>query len=110
MTQEDLMLSEHDVQTCESCGARIRWTVTAAGKRLPVDADPAADGNTAAYYDGTGRLRSRGLTRERPVLEHAEWLAKPHVATCTNKPPRPSGSRSGARTRQGVRPGHWRPR
>ncbi|TXS35130.1 hypothetical protein [Streptomyces sp. t39] len=103
------MLSEHDVQTCESCGARIRWTVTAAGKPMPVDADPAADGNTAVYADGTGRLRSRGLTRERPVLEHAEWLAKPHFATCTNKPARRS-SRPGARTRQGVRPTPWRPR
>ncbi|MEW2635971.1 hypothetical protein AB0903_31115 [Streptomyces sp. NPDC048389] len=102
-------LSDHDVKLCESCGARIRWTVTAAGKRLPVDADPADDGNTAAYYDGTGRLRSRGLTKERPVLEHHEWLAKPHFATCKNPPARRS-SPPGARTRTGVRPVPWRPR
>lgn len=26
--------------TCSSCGAEIIWTVTAAGKRMPVDAKP----------------------------------------------------------------------
>ena len=99
-------LSNHDVVLCTSCHAPIRWTVTAAGRGLPVDADPAEDGNTAAYYDGTGRLRSRGLSKERPVLEHAEWLAKPHQATCSSPPPRRSSS-SGQRARTGVRPAPW---
>ncbi|TLQ45786.1 hypothetical protein [Streptomyces marianii] len=98
------MPSDHDVTTCDSCGSRIRWTVTAAGKRLAVDADPAEDGNTAVYRDGTGRLRSRGLSSERPTLEHAEWLAKPHVATCAR--PRPPRS-SVPRQRTGVRAPHW---
>lgn len=100
------MPTEHDVARCERCGARIRWTVTATGKALPVDADPADDGNTAVYADGTGRLRSRGLSKERPTLEHAEWLAMPHFATCAVKPlpgaPRPT------RRRTGVRPRPWR--
>lgn len=95
-------LSNHDVVACPSCHAPIRWTVTAAAKQLPVDADPAEDGNTAAYYDGTGRLRSRGLSKERPVLEHAEWLAKPHFASCTTRPARRSSG--GGRARTGVRP------
>lgn len=99
-------LSDHDVVSCARCGARIRWTVTAAGKRLPVDADPAEDGNTAAYYDGTGRLRSRGLSKERPALEHAEWLARPHFPTCTVQPLRRS-TRTAPRTRAGVRPAPW---
>ena len=102
-------LSDHDVAMCESCGARIRWTVTAAQKRLAVDADPADDGNTAVHTDGTGRVRSRGLSKERPTLEHHEWLAKPHFATCKNPPARRS-SRTGARPRSGVRPVPWRPR
>lgn len=100
------MPSDHDVEICDNCCARIRWTVTATGKNLAVDADPAEDGNTAVYRDGTGRLRSRGLSKERPSLEHAEWLAKPHVATCTR--PRPGRSSSGAqRSRTGVRPVRW---
>lgn len=101
------MPTDHDVTTCESCGARIRWTVTAAGKRLAVDADPAADGNTAVHADGTGRVRSRGLSKERPTLEHHEWLAKPHFATCANPPLRRS-ARPTARANSGVRPTPWR--
>ncbi|MFE0270842.1 hypothetical protein ACFWZY_01680 [Streptomyces sp. NPDC058992] len=99
--------SDHDVARCDSCGARIRWTTTALGRSLAVDADPAADGNQAVYRDGAGRLRSRGLSSERPTLEHAEWLAKPHVATC--KRPRPP-RRSGPRQRTGIRPHRWQGR
>jgi len=28
------------MNTCSSCGAEIIWTVTVAGKRMPVDAKP----------------------------------------------------------------------
>ncbi|MEU0991087.1 hypothetical protein ACFQ61_10225 [Streptomyces sp. NPDC056500] len=85
-------LSEHDVARCTVCGARIRWTVTARGKQLAVDADPDDAGNTAVHTDHTGRTRSRGLTRERPVVEHAEWLARPHIAAHPTKPPVPPRS------------------
>ncbi|MEV0963292.1 hypothetical protein AB0J25_12000 [Streptomyces sp. NPDC049910] len=96
--------SDHDVARCDSCGARIRWTTTAAGKALAVDADPDEAGNTAVYRDGAGRLRSRGLSSERPTLEHAEWRARPHVASCTRpRPPR----RSVPRQRTGVRAPRW---
>ncbi|REE62161.1 hypothetical protein BX257_4774 [Streptomyces sp. 3212.3] len=77
------MPSDHDVATCPSCHARIRWTITVNAKRQPINADPDAAGNLAVYRDGTGTLRSRVLTTERPTLEHAEWRAMPHVATCT---------------------------
>jgi hypothetical protein len=30
--------------TCSSCGARIYWAVTAAGKRIPIDVDPTLMG------------------------------------------------------------------
>ncbi|WP_073754258.1 hypothetical protein [Streptomyces sp. CB03234] len=101
-------LSDHDVIPCPTCGARIRWTVTAAGKGLAVNADPDPAGNTAVYADVTGRLRSRGLTKERPTLEHAEWRAVPHIATCTAPRPRTGRSNGGAaRQRAGVRPVRW---
>ncbi|OII63795.1 hypothetical protein BJP40_02635 [Streptomyces sp. CC53] len=95
------MPSDHGVQRCERCGARVRRTATAAGRRLLVDADPAPTGNTAVYTDGTGRLRSRSLTADRPTLEHLEWRAMPHPATC--KAPEPRPRRSGGRRRTGVR-------
>jgi hypothetical protein len=33
------------VSTCRSCGAAITWTVTVAGKRMPVDLEPVPGGN-----------------------------------------------------------------
>lgn len=101
------MPSETDVVRCGLCGERIRWTVTAAGRALAVNATPDTTGNQAVYADGTGRLRSRGLTNERPVPEHAEALYRPHVADCK----RPLGAPTRQRhPRTGVRPQPWRPR
>ncbi|MEU9777731.1 hypothetical protein [Streptomyces sp. NPDC047968] len=103
------MPADHDVTHCPSCLAPIRWTVTAAARRMAVNATPDPAGNVAVHTDGTGRVRSRALTRERPTLEHHEWKAMPHAATCT-APPRRRTGRPGARARQGVRPVPWRQR
>ncbi|WP_051779347.1 hypothetical protein [Streptomyces sp. NRRL S-241] len=100
------MESEHEVTACDSCGERIRWTVTAAGRRQAVNADPNPLGNIAAYRDGVGTLRSRGLTTERPDVETYERRYMPHAATC----PAPRTGRSGRaapRQRSGVRPVRW---
>jgi hypothetical protein len=40
---------EAPVATCRSCGARIRWAVTPAGKRIPLDADPVDGGNVLLH-------------------------------------------------------------
>ncbi|MEV7282854.1 hypothetical protein [Streptomyces sp. NPDC093111] len=98
------MTSSHDVSSCDSCGERIRWTVTATGKRQAVNADPDLNGNLGVYADGTGRLRSRGLSTERPALEHLEWRAMPHAATCTRPRAR---RRTVLRHNSGVRPAPW---
>lgn len=90
-------------QTCATCAHPIRWATTAAGRRQALDAAPNPDGNLAAYTDGTGRLRVRVLTGERPALEHAEWRAMPHAATCTRPQPR----RTIPRQRAGVRASRW---
>jgi hypothetical protein len=101
-------LSDHDVEHCPSCLAPIRWSVTAAGNRLAIEARPdhTGTGNTAAYYDGTGRLRSRGLSKDRPTLEHAEWRAMPHPAKCPTPPPRRNRP-TRSRRRSGVRTPQW---
>ena len=33
------------MNACRSCGAPVTWTVTDAGKRMPVDPEPHPDGN-----------------------------------------------------------------
>jgi hypothetical protein len=49
---------------CQSCNAPIIWTVTAAGKPMPVDRAPGGHGDTAANLKLTvvgGVVRSRVL-------------------------------------------------
>lgn len=87
-----------ELGTCRYCLAEILWTITAKGNRQAVNPTPDAKGNTAVYTDGVGTVRSRGLTAERPTLEHLEWLARPHPATCSAKP-----ARRTRRTTKGVR-------
>jgi hypothetical protein len=65
--------------TCRSCSAPIIWAETDAGKRIPVDADPAPDG-------------SLDLTEFRPGEVHAGFvpedqraglsLHRSHFSTC----------------------------
>jgi hypothetical protein len=87
------MTSAADVERCARCNARIIWTITAKGQRMPVNAEPAKDGNQAIHKDGAGTLKSRALTADRPTLEHAEWQAMPHFVTCAAPPPkRPRGA------------------
>ncbi|WP_259316775.1 hypothetical protein [Kitasatospora xanthocidica] len=59
----------------------MHWTITSAGARLAVDANPSALGSTAVYRDGTGTIRSRRPSAELPLLPY-ERLHLPHAATC----------------------------
>lgn len=85
---------------CSYCRKPILWTVTTAGRPLAVNPDPDPTGNQAVYRDGAGTLKSRGLSADRPGLDHLEWRAVPHIATC----PRPPVRRTDRRPTQGVRP------
>lgn len=101
--------SENDVVPCDGCHARIRWAITAHGRRQAVNADPNQAGNLAAYVDGVGTLRVRVLTVERDRLEGMEWQAMPHVATCAAPPLRvPAPAHRQGRRRAAVRPGNWK--
>lgn len=84
--------------SCKSCGAEIVWALTIAGRRMPVDAKPAAAGEGAVVLaamgdpsltDGRGQWLAlmaasindnerAVLTRVETVLHHAHW------ATCPN--------------------------
>jgi hypothetical protein len=92
-----MTLSDHNVERCNQCAARIRWAITERGRRQPIDAEPNEAGNLAAHVNGTGTLKVRVLTRERDRLEGTEWRAMPHAATCTAPRGRQPSSRPGRR-------------
>lgn len=62
---------------CKSCGASIRWAKTPTGKSMPLDFEPAADGNIV-LIDGLATAASpMELLSGKPVF-------RSHFATCPN--------------------------
>ncbi len=57
--------------SCKSCGASIIWTTTEAGKKMPVDAQPASKGIVL--------LGNPADPQSRVVNVHLS-----HFATCPN--------------------------
>lgn len=61
---------------CDSCRAPIFWAVTAAGKKMPLDAEPVADGNVV-LIDGRAKVLTKkqlaggGITVPRYTPHHA---------------------------------------
>ncbi len=87
------MFSVVDVGWCKGskgkrpCGQKVRWTETEAGVPFAVNLAPDPGGNVAVFRDVRGKLRSRRVTDDRPLLPY-ERLMMPHVATC-KAPPKP---------------------
>lgn len=81
------MFSKADLRPCRRCGGTVRWTLSEAGKPFAVDPEPNSAGNTAIMRDVTGRLRSRRVSADRPLVP-GERLMMPHAATCTPQAPR----------------------
>ena len=48
------MNTAHKIDACRSCGAKIIWTITAKGHRMPVDAERVNGGNIALAPDPSG--------------------------------------------------------
>ncbi len=67
------------VCSAQECSARIRWVLTETGKRMPIDADPAPDGNLYFPQDEPGLF---------PVDEAP---AEPTVRAVTVARPAPAG-------------------
>ena len=58
---------------CRSCGAEIEWAKTAAGKRIPLDAESVIEGNI--------ELSEGGMVR---VVRNGSGDRVSHFATCPN--------------------------
>ncbi len=65
---------------CRSCGAEIRWIVTASGRRMPLDAEPHPEGNIDADGEGTGYVVKGPQAGD--TLIHGRPLYRSHFATC----------------------------
>ncbi len=78
-------LPTHGLGLCVQCRQPVRWTVTAARKRLAVNPEADPTGNTVAYLDGHSVWRSRRPTADLPQ-ETYEHRFTPHVATCLYGP------------------------
>lgn len=86
MSVDDLLGHQARTQRCRSCGAAIRWTHTANGRSMPLDAEPVADGNVV--FTGRTVRNDRGVARPEVRVESQPHDGAPrylsHFATCPN--------------------------
>lgn len=86
------------MSACSSCGARVMWVVTTAGRLMPLDARQSPDGNVRL----TGQKVPHPKNPSAPLMAEAEVLTNrsifdiaddtetatplylPHFATCPN--------------------------
>lgn len=72
--------------SCQSCGARIIWAATPAGKRVPLDAFPQDEG-TIALVKGNKEMPEATFLKkhEAEVARDAgRRLFVSHFSTCPN--------------------------
>lgn len=65
------------MSTGSSCGAAIRWVRLTSGKMMPLDPEPAADGNIVAGEDGLFAVAGRGRKSDGPRY-------RSHFSTCVH--------------------------
>lgn len=76
-------MADYPTEECRTCDAAIIWTLTAASKDMPVDAEPAEKGNLALAVDDKGNVRSRvvpaHLAFGRRDLRLSHFVNCPHA-------------------------------
>lgn len=82
-------MSDHRVNRCRSCDARIIWTENVTTRRrMPVDADPVVGGNVVLVSGNDGpeaRVLTRDeLSKRQPRLDGQPDLYVSHFSTCPN--------------------------
>ncbi|WP_051943866.1 hypothetical protein [Streptacidiphilus rugosus] len=81
-----MTISRYGLGVCGQCGQQIRWSLTEAGKRQPLDPEPNSEGNTVARLSSTRTWLSRVPTAELPQMSY-ERRFMPHAATCRGLKP-----------------------
>jgi hypothetical protein len=69
------------MSSCSSCGARVEWVTTDAGKKMPLDLEPSAAGNVVVRGDGVARTLG---PLELAMLPTGTVRRVSHFATCPN--------------------------
>lgn len=72
-----------DRGTCKSCGEPVLWMATSTGGRMPVDAEPVADGNCRLDLEH-GVVEVLGRKAIAEARANKERLHKSHFATCSS--------------------------
>lgn len=73
------------MSACRSCAATVRWVVTEADKRMPLDPDPVEDGNIVALAGDTVRVLAKDELAARKAQPGGPGLLyKSHFASCEN--------------------------
>lgn len=69
--------------TCRSCGAPIRWVVTAKGHRMPLDPQPHPEGNVIPQPASLPfATEPQAVVLPEPPTDQPAWRS--HFATCPN--------------------------
>lgn len=74
-----------ELTRCRTCRRQVFFARTAKGGRMPLDPEPHAQGNVAAYRTGTGGWRCRVLKKNEQPYAY-ERLFMTHFATCPALP------------------------
>lgn len=71
---------------CRSCSAPIVWCKTDAGRNMPIDIEPADDGNIAVYTaPDDDHLHAQVVRPGEPVAGGDSGLRyRSHFSTCPN--------------------------
>jgi hypothetical protein len=73
------------VSFCKGCGARIDWYKTTAGKNMPIDPEPHADGNVRV--DVVSNVVAVVAPGSHAPLYRPHWATCPKAASFKRKEP-----------------------
>lgn len=71
---------------CKSCGAPVRWAITAAtGARMPLDVEAVDDGNLGVVeWQSDGHRLATPIVAVNPTTALTRFRYTSHFATCPN--------------------------
>lgn len=81
-----MTISRHGLGSCSRCGQAIRWSLTEAGRRQPLNPEPDPTGSVVARLGDRATWLSRVPTAELPQAPF-ERRFMPHAATCAATQP-----------------------